>query len=135
MLKEWCVGGSAAFLFWGSVDFLKLPARPHLFALFIGFLLAWSYIGAYYFGNSLLIRACIFAMIGLASLLAGSSFYRLRKHREYIGAGLLSFGFVLWGIYLVLCPFFQENYEMITAGFLISAVLQLFIAVSMIVLV
>lgn len=135
MLKEWCVGASAAFLFWGSVDFLKLPARPHLFGLFIGFLFAWSYIGAYYFGNSLLIRACIFAMIGLASLLAGSSFYRLRKHREYIGAGLLSFGFVLWGIYLALCPFFQRNYEMISAGFLISAVLQLFIAVSMIVLV
>ena len=135
MLKEWCVGASAAFLFWGSVDFLKLPARPHLFGLFIAFLLAWSYIGAYYFGNSLLVRACIFAMIGLASLLAGLSFYRLRKHREYIGAGLLSFGFVLWGIYLVVCPFFQKNYEMISAGFLISAVLQLFIAVSMIVLV
>ena len=37
MLKQWCVGASAAFLFWGSVDFLKLPARPHLFGLFIGF--------------------------------------------------------------------------------------------------
>ncbi|HEX4644262.1 MAG TPA: response regulator [Verrucomicrobiae bacterium] len=135
MLKEWCVGASAVFLFWGSVDFLKLPARPHLFALFIAFLLAWSYIGAYFFKNSLLVRAGIFAMIGLASLLAASSFYRLRKHREYIGAGLLSFGFVLWGIYLVVCPFFQRNYEMISAGFLISAVLQLFIAVSMIVLV
>ena len=42
MVKHWCVGISAALLFWGSVQFLKLPSRPLLFALFVGFLMAWS---------------------------------------------------------------------------------------------
>ena len=135
MLKHWCVGVSAALLFWGSVQFLKLPSRPLLFCLFIGFLLVWSYVGAYHLSDPLQIRAPIFGVIGLASLVTAFSFYRLRKHREYLGAGLLSFGFGLWGLYLGACPFFSRTEQTIATGFLISAVLQLFIAVSMIILV
>jgi signal transduction histidine kinase/CheY-like chemotaxis protein len=135
MLKHWCLGLSAALLFWGSVQFLKMPSRPMLFCLFIGFLLAWSYVGAYHLKDPLQIRAPIFLVIGMASLVTAFSFYRLRKHLEYLGAGLLTFGFVLWGLYLGVCPFFSGNKEMAGTGFLISAVLQLFIAVSMIILV
>ncbi len=135
MLKHWCVGVSAALLFWGSIQFLKLPSRPLLFCLFIGFLLVWSYVGAYHLSDPLQIRAPIFGVIGLASLVTAFSFYRLRKHRQYLGAGLLSFGFALWGLYLGACPFFARTEQMIATGFLISAVLQLFIAVSMIILV
>src|SRR5882724_10364175 len=135
MVKYWCVGASAALLFWGSVQFLKMPARPLLFCLFTGFLLVWSYVGAYYLKNPLQIRAPIFGIIGLASLVTAFSFYRLRKHREYLGAGLLTFGFVLWGVYLAACPFFSFASQMVGTGFLVAAVLQLFIAVSMIILV
>ena len=135
MLKHWCVGLSAALLFWGSVQFLKMPSRPTLFGLFMGFLLVWSYVGAYYLKNPFEIRAPIFLIIGMASLVTAFSFYRLRKHLEYLGAGLLTFGFVLWGLYLGVCPFFVGNKELAGTGFLISAVLQLFIAVSMIILV
>jgi signal transduction histidine kinase/ActR/RegA family two-component response regulator len=135
MLKHCCVGLSAALLLWGSVQFLKMPSRPMLFCLFMGFLLTWSYVGAYHLSNPLEIRAPIFVVIGLASLVTAFSFYRLRKHREYLGAGLLTFGFVLWGVYLGVCPFFAKDAQMAGAGFLISAVLQLFIAVSMIILV
>jgi signal transduction histidine kinase/ActR/RegA family two-component response regulator len=50
---------------------------------------------------------------------------------------MLSLGFLLWGLYLVSYPFTQrKGYESLySAGFLVAAVLQLFIAVSMIVLV
>ena len=135
MMKHWCVGVAAALLFWGSVQFLEMPSRPVLFGLFIGFLLVWSYVGAYYLRDPLQIRVPIFSVIGLASLVTAFSFYRLRKHREFIGAGLLTFGFVLWGLYLVVCPFFTRDNQLLGTGFLISAVLQLFIAVSMIILV
>jgi len=135
MVKYWCVGASAALLFWGSVQFLKMPARPLLVCLFVSFLLVWSYVGAYYLKNPLQIRAPIFGIIGLASLVTAFSFYRVRKHREYLGAGLLTFGFVLWGVYLAACPFFSFANQMVGTGFLVSAVLQLFIAVSMIILV
>jgi signal transduction histidine kinase/ActR/RegA family two-component response regulator len=135
MLKHWCVGLSAALLLWGSAQLLKMPPRPMLVGLFMGFLLVWSYVGAYHLKDPLQIRAPIFAVIGLASLLTAFSFYRVRKHLEYLGAGLLTFGFALWGLYLGLCPFFAGNGEAAGTGFLISAVLQLFIAVSMIILV
>ena len=135
MLKHWCIGASAALLFWGSVQFLKMPARPLLFCLFIGFLLVWSYVGAYFLKDPLQVRAPIFGIIGLASLVTAFSFYRLRKHREYLGAGLLTFGFVLWGVYLGVCPYFSMTSQMVGTGFLAAAVLQLFIAVSMIILV
>ncbi|MDB6110185.1 MAG: Integral rane sensor hybrid histidine kinase [Pedosphaera sp.] len=135
MLKYWCVGASAALLFWGSAQFLKLPSRSVLFYLFIGFLLVWSYVGAYHLKEPLQMRVPIFGTIGVASLVTAFSFYRLRKHQEFIGAGLLCFGFTLWGSYLLISPFFVESNQMIGTGFLIAAVLQLFIAVSMIILV
>jgi signal transduction histidine kinase/ActR/RegA family two-component response regulator len=135
MLKHWCVGVSAALLFWGSARFLKMPTRPAVFILFMGFLLLWSYIGAYHLTEPLWVQMPIFGTIGLASLVMGFSFYRLRKHREYVGAGLLCFGFVLWGAYLMVSPFFLESRQMAATGFLVAAVLQLFIAVSMIILV
>jgi signal transduction histidine kinase/CheY-like chemotaxis protein len=48
---------------------------------------------------------------------------------------MLSLGFFLWGMYLVSYPLSQEYKDLFSAGFFAAAVLQLFIAVSMIVLV
>ncbi len=135
MVRHWCVGVSAALLFWGSVKFLELPSRRMFFGLFVGFLLVWSAVGAYCLRNPLEVSAPIFVVIGLASLMTAFSFYQLRKHREYLGAGLLSFGFALWGFYLSACPFLASNKQVAGASMLIGTVLQLFIAVSMIVLV
>jgi len=53
----------------------------------------------------------------------------------YIGSGMLSGGFLLWGAYLASYPFCQQYENLYSAGFFSAAVLQLFIAVSMIVLV
>lgn len=135
MLKLWCIGLSASLLFWGSSAFLKLPSRPTVFYLFMGFLLVWSYLGAFHLKNHFQVYLPIFGVIGVASLITAFSFYRMRRNFEYLGAGLLSFGFALWGVYLGLSPFLGTNPQIASTGFLISAVLQLFIAVSMIILV
>jgi signal transduction histidine kinase/FixJ family two-component response regulator len=135
IMRQWCVGISAIFLLWGSLHFLEMPARQMLFGLFMGFLLVWSYVSPRVLHDPLLIQLPIFVLIGMASIFAGLSFYRLRKRRQFVGVGLLFFGFLLWGIYLASYPFSQKYDSLISAGFLVSAVLQLFIAVSMIVLV
>ena len=136
VLRQWCVGISAIFLLWGS---LQLPGNPRarqlLFGLFMAFLLTWSYVSPKFLQDPLLIQLPIFSLIGIASIFAGLSFYRLRKRRQFVGVGLLFFGFLLWGVYLATYPFTQKYEHLITSGFLVSAVLQLFIAVSMIVLV
>ncbi|HMC28764.1 MAG TPA: ATP-binding protein [Verrucomicrobiae bacterium] len=135
IVRQWCVGISAIFLLWGSLHFLDIPARQTLFGLFMLFLMVWSYVSPQVLHDPLLIQLPIFLLIGIASMFAGLSFYRLRKRRQFVGVGLLCFGFSLWGVYLATYPFSQKYESLTAAGILVSAVLQLFIAVSMIVLV
>jgi hypothetical protein len=136
MFKQWCISAAAVFLLWGSASFLQIAAHQRLFGLFLGFLLVWSYVGAYHLINPWQIQLPIFGLIGLASILTAVSYYRLRcRNPRYLGAGLLAFGFVCWGLYMAAYPFFKASNQLVSSGFFISAVLQLFIAVSMIVLV
>src|SRR5438309_110341 len=135
MLKQWCVDASAVFLLWGSAWFLNQRTRPSQLALFLAFLFLWSYLGVYQFDSLLQMQLPVFALVGLASLVTGWCFYRVRSERPFLGAGLLAWGFGLWGIYIAAYPFFELSDQMVSSGYFISAVLQLFIAVSMIVLV
>ncbi|HEY6167188.1 MAG TPA: ATP-binding protein, partial [Verrucomicrobiae bacterium] len=135
MLKQWCVSASAVCLLWGSSVFHNLRPRQTIFGLFIGFLCVWSYIGAYHLEEGLHVELPIFGLIGGASITTAWAFYKFRLRRDYIGAGLLSVGFFFWGVYLTGYPFFQRMTNLTSSIFLISAVLQLFIAVSMIILV
>lgn len=136
--KQCCVGISAVFLLWGSLQFLGLPVRQTLFGLFMAFLITWTYVSpSLTHGSKLIAQMPIFILMGLGSIFAGVCFYRLRKKMPFVGAGMLSLGFFLWGLYLGTYPFTQKDgYEGLSnAGFFVAAVLQLFIAVSMIVLV
>ncbi|HKW28310.1 MAG TPA: ATP-binding protein [Verrucomicrobiae bacterium] len=135
MLRQCCVAISAVFLLWGSARFLSLPVRQTLLGLFMLFLLAWTVVSPELLSSQFQIQLPVFVLIGLSSVFAGVCFYRVRKRMPFVGAGMLSLGFLLWGIYLGSYPFSQEYQNLYNAGFLIAAVLQLFIAVSMIVLV
>ena len=135
VLRLWCICLSAVFLLWGSVSFLEMKAPQGLFGWFIAFLLVWSYVARFVLDSSFNVQWPVFVLIGLASMFAGFSFYRLRKQRRFVAVSLLVLGFCLWGVYLISYPLSQKYSTLITAGFLFSAVLQLFIGVSMIVLV
>jgi signal transduction histidine kinase/CheY-like chemotaxis protein len=135
MLKQWCVAISAVFLLWGSLRFLGVQVRQTLFGLFMGFLIVWTFISPKVLTSALQIEMPVFILLGLGSVFAGACFYRLRKRMPFVGAGMLSVGFLLWGVYLATYPLSQEYGNLYSAGFFVAAVLQLFIAVSMIVLV
>jgi signal transduction histidine kinase/CheY-like chemotaxis protein len=141
-LKQCCVAISAVFLFWGSLRFLKIPVRQTLFGLFMLFLLVWTFAGPQVIPAALDPKARIlemqlpvFFLLGLSSVFAGVCFIRLRKKMPFVGAGMLTVGFLLWGLYLASYPLSQQDKNLSSAGFFVAAVLQLFIAVSMIVLV
>jgi signal transduction histidine kinase/ActR/RegA family two-component response regulator len=134
-LKQCCVAVSAVFLLWGSLCFLGLPVPQRLFGLFMGFLVVWVLISPQVISSPLELELPVFILLGLGSAFAGVCFYRMRKRMPYIGAGMLSAGFILWGGYLASYPFCQKYENLYAAGFFFAAVLQLFIAVSMIVLV
>lgn len=135
MLKQWCVSISAVFLLWGSLRFLGLPTRQTLFGLFMLFLVVWTFVSPRILVNPVEIQLPVFILLGLGSVFAGVCFYRLRKRMPFVGAGMLSLGFLLWGLYLATYPLSQAYENLYSAGFFVAAVLQLFIAVSMIVLV
>ncbi|MGH7952656.1 MAG: ATP-binding protein [Limisphaerales bacterium] len=135
ILRQCCVAISAVFLLWGSARFLSLPVRQGLITLFMVFLLVWTFVSPEVLSNRLQIEMPVFILIGLGSVFAGVCFYRARKKMPFVGPGMLSIGFFLWGVYLGSYPFSQEYQNLYNAGFLIAAVLQLFIAVSMVVLV
>lgn len=134
-IKQCCVAISAVFLLWGSLRFLDLPVPQRLFGFFMLFLVVWVLASPQVLTSQLELQLPVFILLGLGSIFAGVCFYRLRKKMPYIGAGMLSLGFFLWGVYLASYPFCQAYDNLYSAGFFSAAVLQLFIAVSMIVLV
>lgn len=147
-LKQCCVAISAVFLLWGSLRFLKIPVRQTLFGLFILFLLVWTFAGPEIMSEAvgkqaraLTMELPVFILLGLSSVFAGVCFFRLRTKMPFVGAGMLASGFFLWGLYLGTYPLTQDDQQaanpgfLYSAGFFVGAVLQLFIAVSMIVLV
>jgi signal transduction histidine kinase/CheY-like chemotaxis protein len=135
VLAQCCVAISSVFLFWGSLRFLNMPVRQTLLGLFLTFIIVWTLAGPYLAQGALQIQLPVFMLIGAGSTFAGVCFFRFRRKMPFVGAGMLSMGFLLWGLYLVTYPLSQQYENLSNAGYFVAAVLQLFIAVSMIVLV
>lgn len=135
MLTQSCIGICALFLFWGNLIIQRhnLSQWSLVGAIFV--VLLWSFVGAYQLNNPFWLKLPLFVMLGGASLYSAYLFFVRRLQRRYIGASVLSLGFLLWGFYLVAYPFINLKREFSSAGFLISASLQLIIAFGMIVLV
>jgi hypothetical protein len=126
----------------GVFDVGQLPlfgfagAGDRAFGLFMAFLFLWSYIGVYQLGRPFPAVVALFALIGLAGIGTAVAFARHRCRRGYIGRQHAFAGvFPLWGVYFIGYPFAARIPDLLATGFFISAVLQLFIAVSMIILV
>ena len=135
MIKQCCVAISAAFMLWGTLRFVDIPVRQTLFGLFMAFLIAWTLVMPQVATSALQIQLPVFILLGSGSAFAGVCFYRVRRRLPYVGAGMLALGFLLWGLYLAFFPLAQQYPDLHAIGYLVAAVLQLFIAVSMIVLV
>jgi PAS domain S-box-containing protein len=135
MVRQWCLNCSAVFLLWGSACFLGGSANQRLIALFAGFLFTWSYVEFFHIRDPFWGRMPAFCLMGVASMVVAAGFVNLRRKSGFVGAGLLALGFFLWGIYLTGYPWLTGNPQLLVAAFFVSAVLQLVIAVSMIVLV
>lgn len=133
--RQCCVAISAVFLLWGSLRFLSLPVPQRMLGLFMVFLVVWVIVSPHMITSALELQLPVFILLGLGSVFAGASFHRLRKKMPFIGSGMLSLGFLLWGVYLGSYPFCQEFENLYGASLFSASVVQLFIAVSMIVLV
>lgn len=135
MLPQACIGVCALFLFWGNLIFQRVHVSQSNMVGAMIVVLLWSYIGTYQLEDVLWLKMPMFGMLGLASLYSGYLFFVRRVQRRYIGASVLTLGFVLWGVYLMVFPLLQVKPEFTASAFLVSANLQLIIVFGMIVLV
>ena len=143
MFKQWCIGVAAVFMLWGSLRFLGKRVRQLSLSLFICFLFVWSFVANYPGSGEttldkndrLVLQMPIFVLIGAASVITVWGFFQYRRKRKYLGAGLLSFGFLFWGLFVAAYPFLERLSDYMSTGFFIASVLQMFIAVNMIILV
>jgi CheY-like chemotaxis protein len=133
-ISQFCVSISAALLLWGSMRFLGIPVPQRSSAVFAVFLAVWILASSQLMNDALQIHLPVFILLGLSSPFASVCFLRLRKQKSFVGMGMLSLGFLLWVIYFGSYPFPKEYGNFYGVGFFVAAVLQLFIAISMIVL-
>jgi signal transduction histidine kinase/ActR/RegA family two-component response regulator len=134
-IRACCVAVCALFLLWGSLEFLQIKVSERLFGLFMLFLIVWATVSPSVLSGSLQTQLPVSILLGAGSIFAGGCFFRLRRKLPFVGAGMLSLGFLLWGIHLACYPLTQNHAELRSSAIFLAAILQLFIAVSMIVLV
>jgi len=104
-LRVCCVSISAAFLMWGSLRFLGLAVSQSLFGLFMLFLVVWTFVSPQVLSTKLQVEVPVFMLLGMGSLFAGVCFYRQRKKIPFVGAGMLSLGFLLSNKRRIGCEF------------------------------
>lgn len=135
MLKISCVAMCALFLLWGSLDFLEISVNQRTFGFFLLFLVVWTFSNPASRVGSVEAQLPVFILLGAGSIFAAASFYRFRCRKPFVGAGMLALGFLLWGLHLGTYPLTHHDPGLRSAAVFLAAILQLFIAVSMIVLV
>jgi two-component system, NtrC family, sensor kinase len=133
--RNWCIATGALLMLWGSFQFINVPARQRLIAMMVIFNLIWSCATADdTFGQGWGYFPA-FAFLALASGFTAFCFFSRRTHHTQKGAALLSFAFALWSLFLLCTPFLRGSETILYTGFMAASVLQLFIAISMMVLV
>jgi PAS domain S-box-containing protein len=135
ILRYACLSASAIYLLWGSFVFRQLRVRLWWIGLSFGLLLVWDAVVVVVLRNPLAGAISVFWLAGIGSLAAGLSFLQAARQRRHFGSGLVVTGFFIWGICLAAFPYLQKNEQWAIMGFVGSAATQLFIAVSMIILV
>jgi signal transduction histidine kinase len=134
-IKQCLLSIATVFLLWGSLRFLGLPVEQRLLGGFMLFLVVWIFVSTQVILSVVLVELPVFILLGLSSPFAGLCYLRLRRQKALVGAGMLTLGFLLWGIYLGSYPFSHQYGHLYSAGFFGAAVLQFFIAAGMISLV
>lgn len=131
MARRTCIGMAALFMFWGSFQLANNP-RPwrelKLGCVMIGI---WSAIAAFMVRDAFWITMPVFALLAGAGVYTSASYFRKRK--QYRGATIMAWGFLLWGAHLLLFPLMDRSPVLEAGLYMLSATLALAIAVGMIV--
>ncbi len=135
MARRACLGICALCMCWGSFEMagVRGRSRRELVGAML-FVLLWSYIAAYRVSDPLWITAPVCALFAAACVYTGSLFLRMRQ--RYSGAMMLAGGFILFGAQFLARPYVEQGMPLVlTASYVATSVLAVFIALGMVVMV
>jgi two-component system NtrC family sensor kinase len=120
---------------WGSFQLVGITTRQRLIGMMVVFNFMWSCATADEFGPAKWIHIPAFVFLALASAFTAFCVFSKRSLYGRRGAALLTLAFSLWAVFLVCSPFLEGSRVVLYFGFMAASVLQLFIAISMMVMV
>lgn len=131
MARRACIGWSALFMFWGSFQLANLPRPWRELKLGVVMILIWSGLAAFCVRNPFWITMPVFALLAGAGVYTSLRYFRVRC--QYRGAKILAWGFMFWGLHLLLFPFMENSVSTQLLGYLLSGGFAMMIAVGMVV--
>ncbi len=136
---EWirlsCIGICAIFLFWGALRFWGMERGQREMGLTVLLMVLWSFVAKDHLNSKIWLTVPLFVILSLSGFFISVCFFHRRLNHRYIGAGLLGFGFLLWGAQMFFQPLMEASVLLRPTGFVSISIIQLLIAVGMIVLV
>lgn len=130
MARSACIGMCALFMFWGSFELMLQGRRPRELGFGSVLILIWSYIAAFHVRDRFWISLPVFTLLGVAGMYTGYAYWRRR--RRYLGGTILSAGFGLWGVHLILFPFADRSAQTTALAYFASAMVATMIIVGMV---
>lgn len=135
ILKNWSIATGALLMLWGSFQFINIPGRQRLVGMMMVFNLMWSCATSEQYGHGAWLYFPAFVFLAVASGFTAFCIFSRRTAYARRGAALLTLAFTLWALFLLCSPFLAGSGKILYTGLMAASVLQLFIAVSMMVLV
>jgi PAS domain S-box-containing protein len=130
LVRRTCIGISALFLFWGSLQRANLRRSLRELGGAATLIVVWNYVAV------VLVRDRFWCAIPMFVLLAAaggySAFQCLRGRRRSRGSTILGTGFLLWSLHLLAVPFLGNSLPAVAAAHLTLAVLALLIPVGIV---
>ncbi len=134
-LKLLALAGCAFFLFCGTVRFLGETRGKRELALLLLLILFGNYLARDLSVIRYWLSVFFFCFLALTSWCTAACYFRRRIQEKYIGAWLMTVGFLLWGIQMLAYPFLEQNPFYRSTVFVTASVIELEMAVAMIILV
>ena len=131
LARRACIGISALFMFWGTLDLTGRQRRQRELGLAILMILIWSYVAAYHVRREYWITLPVFVLLASSGVQAG--LMCLRQRRDVAETRILGVGFVLWGVHLLVFPFLNTSPVLMAGAYLTSAILSSVITVGMVI--
>jgi PAS domain S-box-containing protein len=130
LTRRTCIGISALFLFWGSLQRTNQRRSLRELGGAVGLLVLWNYVAI------VLIHDRFWCSIPMFTLLAASCVYSAlpywRDQRRARGGTILGVGFLLWGLHLMAVPFLGDSLPAIAGAHVTLSVLALLITVGIV---